>query len=74
MRKDWRLYAYHILDCIKKIKLIKSRGDITSDEVLYDACLRNLQTLSRLHVTFLMSGLSIILLYLGRILVGFGIF
>ena len=46
MKKDWHLYAYHIIDCINKIKHIKSRGDITKDDVLYDAALRNLQTLS----------------------------
>jgi uncharacterized protein with HEPN domain len=46
MKKDWKLYAHHILDCIDKIKQIKARGDITQDEVLYDAALRNLQTLS----------------------------
>lgn len=46
MKKDWHLYAHHIIDCINKIKHIKSRGDITTDDVLYDAALRNLQTLS----------------------------
>ena len=46
MKKDWHLYAYHIIDCINKIKHIKSRGDITTDDILYDAALRNLQTLS----------------------------
>ena len=46
MKKDWKLYANHILDCIAKINQIKARGDITKDEVLYDAALRNLQTLS----------------------------
>lgn len=46
MKKDWKLYANHILDCIAKINQIKARGDITEDEVLYDATLRNLQTLS----------------------------
>jgi uncharacterized protein with HEPN domain len=46
MKKDWKLYANHILDCIVKIKQIKARGDITKDDVLYDAVLRNLQTLS----------------------------
>lgn len=46
MKKDWRLYAHHIIDCLNKIKHIKSRGDITKDNVLYDAVLRNLQTLS----------------------------
>lgn len=46
MKKDWKLYANHILDCITKINQIKARGDITKDDVLYDATLRNLQTLS----------------------------
>lgn len=46
MKKDWRLYAHHIVDCITKIKHIQSRGNITNDDVLYDAVLRNLQTLS----------------------------
>lgn len=46
MKKDWQLYAHHIIDCINKIKRIKLRGDITTDHVLYDAVLRNLQTLS----------------------------
>ncbi|MFI4957484.1 MAG: DUF86 domain-containing protein [Gammaproteobacteria bacterium] len=46
MKKDWKLYANHILDCIAKINQIKARGDITKDDVLYDAALRNLQTLS----------------------------
>lgn len=46
MAKDWKLYALHVLDCIEKIKIIHDRGDITKDFVLYDATLRNLQTLS----------------------------
>ena len=46
MTKSWKMYAYHIQDCIAKIKLIKKRGDISKDSVLYDATLRNLQTLS----------------------------
>jgi len=37
---------YHILDAIAKIRRIQIRGDLTQDEVLYDAVLRNLQTLS----------------------------
>jgi uncharacterized protein with HEPN domain len=45
MKKDWKFYGNHILDCINKINHIKARGDITKDEVLYDAVLRNLQTL-----------------------------
>lgn len=46
MSKQWQPYARHILDAIAKIRHIQARGDITQDEVLYDATLRNLQTLS----------------------------
>lgn len=46
MSRDWRAYAHHILDAIEKIRRIQQRGDLTQDEVLYDATLRNLQTLS----------------------------
>ena len=46
MSKDWQPYARHILDAIAKLRRIESRGDLTADEVLYDAALRNLQTLS----------------------------
>lgn len=46
MSKDWRPYALHILDSIAKIQRICGRGEIVSDEVLYDAALRNLQTMS----------------------------
>lgn len=46
MSKPWQPYARHILDAIAKIRRIRLRGDIASDEVLYDAALRNLQTLS----------------------------
>jgi uncharacterized protein with HEPN domain len=46
MKKAWQPYALHILDAINKIRRIQSRGAITEDEVLYDAALRNLQTLS----------------------------
>jgi uncharacterized protein with HEPN domain len=42
----WRAYAEHILDAVEKIRRIQLRGDLTQDEVLYDATLRNLQTLS----------------------------
>jgi len=44
--KSWQPYARHILDAADKIRRIQSRGDLTQDEVLYDAALRNLQTLS----------------------------
>lgn len=46
MSKEWQVYAYHIQDAIGKIERIRKRGDLTQDEVLYDASLRNLQTLS----------------------------
>ncbi|MBB3192186.1 HepT-like ribonuclease domain-containing protein [Halomonas cerina] len=46
MSKNWRLYAQHILDVIDKVERIRQRGDITEDDILYDAALRNLQTLS----------------------------
>lgn len=46
MSRKWLVYAGHILDTIEKIHRIQQRGDLTQDEVLYDASLRNLQTLS----------------------------
>jgi uncharacterized protein with HEPN domain len=46
MNKPWQPYALHILEAIAKIRHIQSRGDLTHDEILYDATLRNLQTLS----------------------------
>jgi len=46
MSKPWQPYARHILDTISKIQHIQKRGDLTKDEVFYDATLRNLQTLS----------------------------
>ena len=46
MSKAWPAYARHILDVIEKIDRIQQRGDLTMDDVLYDASLRNLQTLS----------------------------
>lgn len=46
MAKNWKLYALHILDCIRKINEITKRGDISEDFILYDATLRNLQTLA----------------------------
>jgi uncharacterized protein with HEPN domain len=45
MSKDWQAYARHILDAIARIRLIEARGDLTQDVILYDAALRNLQTL-----------------------------
>jgi uncharacterized protein with HEPN domain len=46
MSKPWQPYAHHILDAIEKIERIQARGDLTHDDILYDAALRNLQTLS----------------------------
>ena len=46
MTKAWQPYAQHILDSIAKIRRIQARGDLMQDEVLCDATLRNLQTLS----------------------------
>lgn len=46
MSKSWQPYAHHILDTIAKVHRIEARGDITQDDILYDATLRNLQTLS----------------------------
>ena len=40
MSKPWQPYARHILDAIAKIQRIQARGDLTQDEVLYDAALR----------------------------------
>lgn len=46
MTKSWLPYARHIQDAIERIRRIQNRGDLTKDQVLYDASLRNLQTLS----------------------------
>lgn len=46
MNKPWQAYANHILDTIAQIRHIQTRGDFSNDTVLYDAVLRNLQTLS----------------------------
>lgn len=46
MSKDWHACALHILDSIERIRRIQQRGDLTHDQMLYDATLRNLQTLS----------------------------
>lgn len=46
MSRPWQPYALHILDAIERIQHIQTRGDLTQDQVLYDAALRNLQTLS----------------------------
>jgi uncharacterized protein with HEPN domain len=44
--KQWQPYARHILDTVARLRRIQTRGDLMQDEVLYDAALRNLQTLS----------------------------
>lgn len=44
----WRAHAQHIVAAIQKIRRIVARGDISEDEVLHDAVLRNLQTLFRI--------------------------
>jgi len=44
--KPWQSHARHILDAIAKLRRIQARGDLTRDDILYDAALRNLQTLS----------------------------
>lgn len=46
MSKSWQPHARHILDAIAKIRRIQARGDLAQDDILYDAALRNLQTLS----------------------------
>jgi uncharacterized protein with HEPN domain len=46
MSKTWHAYAQHILDAIGKIRRIEKRGSLIDDDVLFDAALRNLQTLS----------------------------
>lgn len=46
MSKTWQPHARHILDAVAKVRRIQARGDLTQDEILYDAALRNLQTLS----------------------------
>ena len=46
MTERWQVYAQHFLDSIAKIVRIQAQGDLTQDEILYDAALRNLQTLS----------------------------
>jgi uncharacterized protein with HEPN domain len=46
MTKAWQPYAQHILDAIGKIQRIQQRGDIATDEILYAASLRHLQTLA----------------------------
>ena len=40
MSKAWQPYALHILDRIEKINRIQTRGDILTDDILYDAKIR----------------------------------
>ncbi len=74
MKKYWKPYALYILDCIEKIHHIKERGDITEDVILYDAILRNLQTLSEATRHLPELKLKIILIYRGKKLVVLEIF
>ena len=46
MSKPWQPYVLHVLGAIAKIRRIGSCGDITNDDILFDAALRNLQTLA----------------------------
>jgi uncharacterized protein with HEPN domain len=46
MSERWIAHAEHILHCMDKIQRIQQRGRIDEDEILYDATIRNLQTLS----------------------------
>jgi uncharacterized protein with HEPN domain len=46
VNKPWQPYALHMLDAIAKTRRIEARGSLVDDEILYDAALRNLQTLS----------------------------
>ena len=46
MSKQWQAYAHHVIEAIEKIARIQERGDFIQDEVLFDATLRNLQTMA----------------------------
>jgi uncharacterized protein with HEPN domain len=46
MSKQWQAYAHHVIEAIEKIARIQERGDLMQDEVLFDATLRNLQTMA----------------------------
>lgn len=46
MSKQWQAYARHVLDAAEKLRRIEQRGDLTADDILFDAALRNLQTLA----------------------------
>lgn len=39
MSKPWQPCALHILDAIERIRHIQARGDLTGDQVLYNAAL-----------------------------------
>lgn len=48
MKKDPMLYVIHILECIKRVEDYTKKGKehFSSDRMVYDAVLRNLQTMS----------------------------
>ncbi len=46
MSKRWEAYALHVLDSTAKVNRILTRGSPRHDGILYDALLRNLQTLA----------------------------
>ncbi len=46
MKKDWKAFAQHTLDALEKSRRIQERGNILEDDILYNAAIRNLQTLS----------------------------
>ena len=45
MNKNWRVYAQHIIETSAKISRNRSHGTL-DEEIVYDAILRNLQTLA----------------------------
>jgi uncharacterized protein with HEPN domain len=46
--KDDRLYIYHVLDCVRRVKRYCQNGEdaFREEELIQDAVLRNLQTLA----------------------------
>ncbi|HNR09619.1 MAG TPA: hypothetical protein PKN72_00250 [Nitrosomonas europaea] len=74
MSKSWQPYAHHILDMIAKVRRIEARGDITRDDILYDAALRSLQTLSEATQLLPVELNSNILIFDGRKSAVFAIF
>lgn len=46
MTKTWHTYAEYILATMAKLHRIQDRGDVATDEILYAASLRHLQTLA----------------------------